>query len=155
MGHNEFLNYGLKYNPFPIGPAEDLSLSDLVVAKVGQNDIILSDFSRFKDLSNRKFRFIVTGPWGSGKSLISLYYAKILKEAYGDKLLLINIAPTPADIREIVQILIIKLQDNISRGVISSLKKSDISNAWKTMLSAIKNKEYSIVFNNLQIFSEK
>jgi len=149
MTNSNLIIYGLKDNPFPIGPAEDLNLADLIVARIEQYDTVISDFDKFKDLSNSKFRFIVTGPWGSGKSLMSLYYAKLLKETYGEKFLMLSIAPTPADVNEITRILFTKLQDFIDRGVIRSIKKSYLNDTRKSVLDALKKGSFSEAYHTL------
>ena len=142
--------YGLQYNPFPAGPAEDLRLEELQVAGVGKFDIIISTFRQYSNLDNKKFRFIVSGPWGAGKSLALRFYAKLLRDNYGERVLDLQILPTPPNIKDIVSLLLMRINYLISRGKIQSIRQV-FREYQKEIESAARKGDMSIIYRK---FSE-
>ncbi len=145
------MRFGLKFNPLPIVPAEDLSISMLKVARICDYDVIISDLTKFRELLDKqKFRFIVAGPWGVGKSLITLYFMKLLIEKYGEsKVLMVSISPTPGEVDEIVRLILMKVGDLIDLGRIRCISKSELKGYREKILSSLSEGKLGILYHHL------
>lgn len=75
--------FGLRYNPFPRGEAEQyLNTPEKL------NIVLFEDIKRrlkryAESIKTSTVSFAVMGPWGTGKTLSLIYFYKLLRELYG------------------------------------------------------------------------
>ncbi len=102
MEASPYMKFGLKFNPFPRGEAEQYrdkpEKLEVFLFEAEKNK--LHNFS--KEISFTSVSFVVLGSWGTGKTLFLLYFYKLLRKLYGrDKVELIYIK-APRNSSEII-----------------------------------------------------
>lgn len=95
--------YGLKFNPFPRGEAEQYRENPEKL------EIILFDLERqrlynyAKEIDVSSISFAVVGPWGTGKSLFLIYFYKLLRQLYSIDKIKFAYIKAPTNVEDLAQ----------------------------------------------------
>lgn len=151
---NEYNKLYLKENPFPRNEAEQY------ISKPEKLKIVLFDYERrlieniASDIKNTTASFVVTGPWGTGKSLFLLYLYKKLIELYGKNNVRLIYVKAPESINDVLDRIMIQLDLKTKKNMKPEEKIREIRGKINTLIED-KNKVIYIALDQLETFADK